>query len=202
MQDLQEFLRQEVEEGRVFYPPASHTFRALQLTPLDQLRCVILGQDPYHGPGQAMGLSFSVPPGVRVPPSLRNIYQELHNDLGLPLPAHGDLTRWAEAGVLMLNAVLSVRPGQAASHAGRGWEQFTDQVLKVASAHAPPFCAFLWGAHAQKKEALIDASRHLVIKAPHPSPLSAHRGFFHSHQFSRCNQWLESIHGRGVDWTP
>lgn len=203
MENLRDFLKTELTEGHRFYPPSSQTLNALMFTPLDNIKCLIMGQDPYHGPGQAMGLSFSVPKGIPIPPSLRNIYKELSTDIGLSGPSHGDLTRWAEEeGILLLNSSLSVRPGIAGSHAGKGWEDFTNHIVGVASEHAPPFCAILWGAHAQRKEELIDTGRHKIIKSPHPSPLSASRGFFHSKPFSQCNAWLESKQRGAINWTP
>jgi uracil-DNA glycosylase len=197
------WLRAEEEAGKTVYPPRGMRLRALKLTPLDQVKIVILGQDPYHGPGQAMGLSFSVPEGEKIPPSLRNIYKELESDLGIAQPAHGDLTAWAKQGVLLLNTSLTVEAGQAGSHAGRGWEAITDACVAAVAARDEPSVFILWGAHAQKKLTTIPdiaASRHLVIASPHPSPLSARRGFFGSHPFSRANAFLEES-GRGaVDW--
>ncbi|ANY18874.1 Uracil-DNA glycosylase [Tsuneonella dongtanensis] len=198
------WLRGEEDAGRTVYPPRGSRLRAFELTPLDSVRVVILGQDPYHGAGQAMGLSFSVPRGERVPPSLANIYKELESDLGLPRPAHGDLTSWAMQGVLLLNASLTVEAGKAGSHAGRGWEAVTDAAVAAVAARSEPSVFVLWGSHAQAKAARIAglkaASPHLVIRSPHPSPLSAHRGFFGSKPFSRANAFLRE-HGRGeIDW--
>ena len=197
------WLRAEEEAGKAIYPARGERLRALELTPLDAVKIVILGQDPYHGPGQAMGLSFSVPPGEKIPPSLRNIYKELESDLGIAAPSHGDLTRWAERGVLLLNTTLTVEAGQAGSHAGRGWEAITDSCVAAVAARAEPSVFILWGAHARKKLETIPeiaAPRHCVIESPHPSPLSARRGFFGSHPFSRANAFLERT-GRGaVDW--
>jgi len=200
---LGEFLSAEEAQGKAIYPPRGTRLAALALTPLDKVKVVILGQDPYHGPGQAHGLSFSVQPGVRVPPSLVNIYKELAADLGLPIAGHGNLTHWAEQGVLLLNAVLTVEDGQPASHQGKGWEAVTDAVVAAVAAKAEPCVFLLWGSHAQKKaQAVADLkhSRHLVLSAPHPSPLSAHRGFLGSCPFSQANAFLEAK-GRGpIDW--
>lgn len=198
------FLQAEEAAGKAVYPPRGVRLAALDLTPLDTVKVVILGQDPYHGPGQAHGLSFSVQPGVRVPPSLVNIYKELHTDLGLPIPRHGDLTRWAEQGVLLLNNSLTVENGKPASHKGRGWEAITDAVVAAVAAKADPCVFLLWGSHARKKAqnvpGLGPGSHHLVLTAPHPSPLSAHTGWFGCRHFSQANAFLES-HGRGaVDW--
>lgn len=198
------WLRAEAAAGKAVYPPRGRRLRALELTEREAVRVVILGQDPYHGPGQAMGLSFSVPSDVRVPPSLANIYKELHVDLGLAVPSHGDLTPWAERGVLLLNTTLTVEAGLAGSHAGRGWEAVTDAVVAAVAESERPSVFVLWGAHAQKKAARLPAlaeGRHLVLRSPHPSPLSAHRGFFGSRPFSKANAFLE-LAGRGaVDWS-
>ncbi|SDO76054.1 Uracil-DNA glycosylase [Halomonas shengliensis] len=200
MQALRDFLAAEKAARKVIYPHSSEWFRAFELTPLDSVKVVILGQDPYHGPGQAHGLCFSVKPGVRIPPSLVNIYKELADDVGFRPVAHGNLEHWARQGVLLLNASLTVEQGNAGSHRGRGWETFTDRAIEVVNAHAPPTVFLLWGSHARKKKALIDASRHLVLESPHPSPLSAHRGFFGNHHFSRANAFLVE-HGRApIDW--
>ena len=200
MQELRAFLAAEVASGRGFFPPASLVFNALQLTPLDAVRVVILGQDPYHGPGQAMGLSFSVPAGVPPPPSLRNIFAELETDLGLPAPATGDLTSWAERGVLLLNSVLTVAPGSPASHAGQGWETFTDRVIAELSARREGIVFLLWGRYAQQKGAIVDTTRHHVLTAAHPSPYSAANGFFGCRHFSRANALLEGDGRAPVDW--
>jgi uracil-DNA glycosylase len=194
----------EEAAGKAIYPPRGCRLKALELTPLGSVRVVILGQDPYHGPGQAMGLCFAVPKGAAVPPSLANIYKELASDLGLPRPAHGDLSHWARQGVLLLNTSLTVEHGKAGSHAGRGWEAITDAAVAAVAARAAPSVFILWGSHAQAKAAgipeLQGATRHLVIRSPHPSPLSAYRGFFGSRPFSRANAFLTS-HGRGaIDW--
>ncbi|MFE4711165.1 uracil-DNA glycosylase [Paenibacillus sp. NPDC056722] len=183
------------------YPPKDQLFSALKLTPYEGTRVVILGQDPYHGEGQAHGLSFSVKPGVRIPPSLRNIYAELHEDIGMPIPTHGYLKHWAEEGVLMLNAVLTVRESQPNSHKGLGWERFTDAIMEKLNERTVPMVFILWGSHAQKKGAFIDKNRHLVIQSPHPSPLSAHRGFLGSRPFTQANRFLESHELQGIDWT-
>ncbi|MFF2909821.1 uracil-DNA glycosylase [Paenibacillus sp. NPDC057934] len=183
------------------YPPKDELFSALKLTPYEGTRVVILGQDPYHGEGQAHGLSFSVKPGVRIPPSLRNIYAELHEDIGMSIPTHGYLKHWAEEGVLMLNAVLTVRESQPNSHKGLGWERFTDAIMEKLNERTVPMVFILWGSHAQKKGAFIDKNRHLVIQSPHPSPLSAHRGFLGSRPFTQANRYLESHGLQGIDWT-
>ncbi|UVI39808.1 uracil-DNA glycosylase [Qipengyuania spongiae] len=202
------WLRTEEEEaGKTVYPPRGCRLRALELTPLDEVRVVILGQDPYHGPGQAMGLSFSVPQGEKVPPSLRNIYKELESDCGIPRPEHGDLTGWARQGVLLLNNTLTVEAGKAGSHAGQGWDAVTDACVAAVAAQPVPSVFILWGSHAQAKARRIeglsdvrDGGKHCVITSPHPSPLSAHRGFFGSRPFSRANAFLNA-HGRGrIDW--
>lgn len=197
------WLRAEEDAGKAIYPPRGARLRALELTPLEAVKVVILGQDPYHGPGQAMGLSFSVPRGVKVPPSLANIYKELEADCGIHRPGHGDLTRWAEQGVLLLNNTLTVEAGRAGSHAGRGWDAVTDACVAAVAARPEPSVFILWGSHAQKKAQRIDGlkgGRHCTIESPHPSPLSAHRGFFGSRPFSRANAFLEET-GRGpVDW--
>ena len=184
------------------YPPEERTFFALTATPPERVRAVILGQDPYHEPGQAMGLAFSVPQGERLPPSLRNIFTELHTDLGLPQPFGGDLTPWAERGVLLLNTVLTVGRGAANSHAAWGWQRFTDAVLAAMAALPQPVAFVLWGGHAQKKAAIAADSPYprLVLQAPHPSPLSAYRGFFGSRPFSKINAFLESAGSRAIDW--
>jgi uracil-DNA glycosylase len=203
MRLLSDFLDAEERSGKTIYPPREQWLAALELTPLDQVRIVILGQDPYHGPGQAHGLAFSVQRGVKVPPSLVNIYKELESDLGLPRPTHGNLTHWAQQGVLLLNNALTVEAGKAGSHQKRGWEHFTDAVIAAVAAQDKPVVFMLWGSHAPKKAARIPAlgtGRHLVLQAPHPSPLSAYTGFFGCRHFSQANAFLEA-HGRGsVDW--
>ncbi|MDR6851925.1 uracil-DNA glycosylase [Sphingomonas sp. BE123] len=199
MADLRAFLLAEKAAGKRIFPKGADWFRALDLTPPESVRVVILGQDPYHGEGQAHGLCFSVQPGVRVPPSLVNIYKELKSDLGIDPPNHGFLEHWARQGVLLLNNCLTVEMGLAASHKGRGWERFTDAVVAQVNALPDPVVFMLWGSHAQKKAASV-ASRHLVLKSVHPSPLSAHGGFFGSRPFSQANAFLRA-HGRGeIDW--
>ena len=201
MQALAAFLHQRRACGATVFPPPRQMFAAFDATPFDQVRVVILGQDPYHGPGQAHGLSFSVQPGVPVPPSLLNIHKELESDLGLPRPDHGCLLPWAQRGVLLLNAVLSVEQGQPGSHQGRGWEGFTDHVVDVLNRQREGLVFMLWGSYAQKKGAVIDASRHRVLRAPHPSPLSAHRGFLGCRHFSQANDYLCRGGGRPLDWS-
>lgn len=201
---LDAFLAGEAAAGVAVYPPAADRFRALELTALDAVRVVILGQDPYHGAGQAHGLSFSVRPGIRIPPSLTNVYKELQADLGIPRAAHGFLEAWARQGVLLLNTVLSVREGAPASHRGQGWERFTDAVITLVAEQSAPTVFLLWGAHAQQKAGLIAAAapagRHLIIRSAHPSPLSARTGFFGSRPFSQANIFLAQ-HGRGaINW--
>lgn len=198
-QELQEFVAAERRTGPV-HPPAADVFAALHLTAHADTRVVILGQDPYHGPGQAHGLCFSVRPGVPVPPSLRNIFQELHADLGCPTPAHGCLEQWARRGVLLLNTTLTVANGRAASHQGRGWERFTDRVIRCVNDKAEHVVFILWGAPSRKKRTLIDGERHTIIESAHPSPLSAHNGFFGSRPFSRANAALADHGQEPVDW--
>ena len=198
------WLKAEEAAGKQIFPPRGQRLAALELTPLDAVKVVILGQDPYHGPGQAHGLSFSVPEGVQVPPSLVNIYKELQADLGVSPPGHGNLTHWAEQGVLLLNNALTVEAGRAGSHQKRGWEAITDAAVAAVAQREEPSVFILWGSHAQGKAAripeLAENTRHLVIRSPHPSPLSAHRGFFGSKPFSRANAFLAE-HGRGtIDW--
>jgi len=205
MAALRDFLKAEKAAGKRILPHSRDWFAALALTPLDRVRVVILGQDPYHGPGQAHGLSFSVRPGVAVPPSLRNIFRELHDDLGIVPPAHGFLDHWARQGVLLLNSVLTVEQGRAASHAGRGWEALTDAVIHAVAERSEPGVFLLWGSHAQKKAGFVRDVRaggpHLVLRARHPSPLSAHSGWFGSRPFSQANAFLEA-QGRGaIDWS-
>lgn len=200
MAQLKAFLVAEKTAGKRIFPKGSEWFRALDLTPLDKVRVVILGQDPYHGPGQAHGLCFSVKPGVPPPPSLVNIYKELHSDLGLKRPNHGFLEHWAPQGVLLLNSVLTVEMAKPASHQGKGWERFTDAVIRLVNAKDEPVVFLLWGSYAQKKAAFVDGSRHLVQKAAHPSPLSAHNGFMGCRHFSQCNAFLESKGLATIDW--
>jgi len=197
------WLWEEEAAGRAIYPPRGARLRALALTPLDAVKVVILGQDPYHGPGQAMGLSFSVPEGVRPPPSLVNIFKELASDCGIARPAHGDLSGWARQGVLLLNTCLTVECGRAGSHAGQGWEAISDACVEAVAERAAPAVFILWGSHAQAKAARIPAltdSRHCLIRSPHPSPLSAHRGFFGSRPFSRANAFLAAQGRAPIDW--
>lgn len=197
--ELQRFVADERAHHDV-YPPESDVFAALHLTPLAQVKVLILGQDPYHGRGQAHGLCFSVRPGTPIPPSLRNIFAELHTDLGIEAPADGDLRPWARQGVLLLNATLTVRAHQAASHRGQGWERFTDQVIRAVDERPDTVVFILWGNSARAKSQLIDTTRHVVIESPHPSPLSAHRGFFGSRPFSRANAALIAAGRDPVDW--
>lgn len=200
MQALSAFLRERVAGGHAVYPAPAHIFAAFDATPFDQVKVVILGQDPYHGPGQAHGLCFSVLPGTPVPPSLQNIYKELKTDTGFVAPSHGYLMPWARQGVLLLNSVLTVEAGKAGSHQNRGWEGFTDHVVEKLNRECEGLVIMLWGSYAQAKGRVIDDRRHRVLRAPHPSPLSAHRGFFGSGHFSKANQWLERG-GRGrIDW--
>jgi len=199
MAQLRAFLVEEKKRYSVF-PPGREMFNAFALTPFDQVRVVILGQDPYHGPGQAHGLCFSVRKGVRSPPSLQNIFKELHEDLDVPRPAHGELTSWAQQGVLLLNTVLSVRAHNANSHRSQGWEQFTDRVIEILDARKESLVFVLWGSAAGRKAEMIDQDRHLILRSPHPSPLSAHRGFFGCRHFSQINAHLESQGGAPIDW--
>jgi uracil-DNA glycosylase len=198
-QDLQRFVAEQRARGTVF-PPDAEVFAALHLTPIEQVKVLILGQDPYHDDGQAHGLCFSVRPGIAIPPSLLNIFKELHSDLGCKIPNNGYLTHWAEQGVLLLNTVLTVQAHQANSHQGRGWETFTDAVIAAVNAKSEPVVFVLWGANARKKVALIDTSRHVVIESPHPSPLSAYRGFFGSRPFSKINAALRDAGKIEIDW--
>ncbi len=204
MKALKQYLAAEKAAGRHIFPRGSEWFRALDLTPLGSVRVVILGQDPYHGLGQAHGLCFSVRPGTAIPPSLVNIYKELEADLGVPRARHGFLEHWARQGVLLLNSVLTVQMGQAASHRERGWERFTDAAIAAVNRQADPVVFMLWGSYAQRKAAVIDSvdrgGRHLVLKAPHPSPLSAHGGFFGCRHFSQANAFLESRGLAPIDW--
>ena len=200
MRQLSEFLRAEKAAGKVIFPPGPLIFNALNSTPLQQVRVVIIGQDPYHGPDQAHGLCFSVQPGVKTPPSLVNIYKELKRDLNIDMAEHGYLQSWAEQGVLLLNTSLTVEQGIAGSHAKAGWQTFTDMVIEVVSQQQPRLVFLLWGAHAQSKEKLIDSSKHLILKSVHPSPLSAHRGFIGNGHFSRCNKFLVQHGLAPIDW--
>lgn len=200
MQQLREFLLAEKRAGKRIFPRGDEIFNAFTHTPLDKVKVVILGQDPYHGEGQAHGLCFSVRPGIPVPPSLQNIYRELHEELDIPIPVHGHLTPWADQGVLLLNSVLSVECARAASHQGKGWEIFTDRVIEVVNREREGVVFMLWGSYAQRKGSIIDARRHRVLKAPHPSPLSAHRGFFGCGHFVEANRYLEERGESPVDW--
>lgn len=200
MAKLKQFLKGEKDAGKWIFPKGAEYFRALDLTPLDQVKVVILGQDPYHGDGQAHGLCFSVQPGIRIPPSLVNIYKEMEADLGIPPARHGYLESWAKQGVLLLNSVLTVERGMAASHQGQGWEKFTDAVIRQVNALPHPVVFMLWGSYAQKKAAFVDTSRHLALKAPHPSPLSAHNGFFGCRHFSKANAFLRNHGMAEIDW--
>lgn len=201
MDELKDFLVQEIKAEKVVYPPNALIFNALNTTPLANVKVVILGQDPYHGPNQAHGLSFSVQKGVPLPPSLRNIYHELQSDLGITVPKHGDLTRWAEQGVLLLNSVLTVEAGQPTSHQKRGWEDFTDHVVDVLNEQREHVVFILWGAYAQRKGQRIDQNKHLVLKAAHPSPLAANRGgFFGCKVFSKSNNYLKQHGIEPIDW--
>ena len=200
MQDLSAFLRERKAAGVRVYPPGPRIFGALEATPFDAVKVVILGQDPYHGPGQAHGLCFSVEPGTPTPPSLQNIFKELQRDLGIAPPDHGCLLPWAEQGVLLLNSVLTVEDGRAGAHAGKGWEGFTDHVVETLAREREGLVFLLWGAYAQKKGAMIDTGRHRVLRAPHPSPLSAHRGFLGCGHFSATNAWLSRRGQAPIDW--
>ncbi|MBC2776367.1 uracil-DNA glycosylase [Parasphingopyxis marina] len=204
MAELRAFLLAERANGKRIFPAGSLWFHALDATPLDEVRVVILGQDPYHGPGQAHGLCFSVRPGVRPPPSLVNIYKEMESDLGIARARHGHLEHWAKQGVLLLNSVLTVEQHQAASHRGKGWEQFTDAIVRLVAEKEQPVVFMLWGSYAQKKAAFVQSveqgGRHLVLKAPHPSPLSAHNGFFGCRHFSKANAFLEEQGRAPIDW--
>ncbi len=200
MHNLREFLKQEKAAGKVIFPPGAQIFNAFNHTPFDQVRVVIIGQDPYHGPGQAHGLSFSVQPGVKVPPSLVNIFKEIEADLGIRMSGSGDLTPWADQGVLLLNATLTVEQANAGSHQKKGWEEFTDAAIKALNEQRSGLVFVLWGSYAQKKGSVIDPQRHLVLKSPHPSPLSAHRGFFGNRQFSSINQYLINQGQAPVNW--
>ncbi|MEM1366292.1 MAG: uracil-DNA glycosylase [Pseudomonadota bacterium] len=204
MQSLKAFLQSERQAGKTIFPRPAYWFAALDTVPLDEVKVVILGQDPYHGHDngtpQAHGFSFSVPEGVRVPPSLVNIYKELEGDLGIAPANHGNLERWAAQGVLLLNSVLTVEAHKAASHKGQGWEQFTDAVIRLVAERDKPAVFILWGSYAQKKAAFVDAHKHLIVKSPHPSPLSAHNGFFGTKPFSKANAFLAGHGMEEIDW--
>lgn len=200
MKSLKAFLTEEKQKHKTIYPAGKNIFAAMHYTSFEDVKVVILGQDPYHGEGQAHGLSFSVPEGVRTPPSLVNIYKEIHADLGHPIPSHGYLKHWAEQGVLLLNSVLTVEANQAASHAGKGWENFTDEIIRKLNERDEPIVFMLWGSYAQKKGSFINQNKHLILKAPHPSPLSAHRGFLGCKHFSKANAFLEEKGFTPIDW--
>jgi uracil-DNA glycosylase len=194
------FLKEEKKNGKIIYPNGNNIFRAFDLTPIQNTKVVILGQDPYHNPGQAHGLCFSVLPPTPPPPSLKNIFKELENDLGIPIPNHGNLDYWAAQGVLLLNATLTVEANQPNSHSNIGWQQFTDSVINCVSTTLNHIVFMLWGSYAQSKINLIDSSKHYILKAPHPSPLSAHRGFLGCKHFSKCNQYLKEHNKQEIDW--
>lgn len=200
MQQLRAFLVEQKKARKVIFPHSQDCFNALNETRFEEVKVVIIGQDPYHGPNQAHGLSFSVKPGVRIPPSLVNIYKELESDLGIPVANHGYLVNWAKQGVLLLNSVLTVEASKAASHQGKGWEQFTDGIIQLINDHHQGVVFILWGSYAQKKGRHIDRSKHLVLESVHPSPLSAHRGFFGCRHFSQANNYLMSIGKQPIDW--
>lgn len=200
MQNLKQFLLREKQQGKVIFPPSKNIFNAFNSTPLDHVKVVILGQDPYHGPNQAHGLCFSVQPGVPAPPSLQNIFKELERDLGCPRPSHGSLQSWAEQGVLLLNATLTVEQAKAGSHQRQGWEKFTDKAIDIINREREGVVFLLWGSYAQKKAHFVDRQKHLVLQAPHPSPLSAHRGFIGCGHFSQANQYLASRGEEAIDW--
>lgn len=200
MQQLKAFLQAEKHANKVIFPPSDQTFAAFNATDFDDVKVVILGQDPYHGPGQAHGLCFSVQPDVKTPPSLVNIYKELHTDIGIDIPSHGYLQSWAQQGVFLLNATLSVEQGHAGSHQKQGWEAFTDQAIHLLNQYRERLVFMLWGSYAQKKGQFINADKHLVLKAPHPSPLSAHRGFLGCQHFSQANQYLIEHNLAPIDW--
>jgi len=200
MKSLKIFLKSRYDEGRVIFPEKKNYFNAFQETPFDLCKVVILGQDPYHGPGQAHGLCFSVQKGTAKPPSLVNIFKELQSDMGIAIPKHGDLTAWARQGILLLNSVLTVEQGQPGSHQGRGWEIFTDAVIQQLNDRKENIVFVLWGAYAQKKAAKVDRNKHLVLESVHPSPLSSHRGFFGSKPFSKINTYLEQTGQKKIDW--
>ncbi len=201
MKNLSTFLKEELAKKKSMYPRGQEIFSAFNLTPLNEVKVVIIGQDPYHGPGQAHGLCFSVKPGVPTPPSLKNIYKELESDLNLEKPNHGFLESWAKNGVLMLNNVLTVLRSQPASHQGRGWEIFTDKVVDILNNKCDNLVFLLWGSHAQKKAANVDRKKHLVLECPHPSPFSAHKGFLGSRHFSKSNEYMSSHGIKPIDWS-
>ena len=198
--ELFNFIKEEYSKV-VVYPPSEDIFNAMHLTPLSKVKCVIIGQDPYHEPGQAHGLCFSVKPDIKVPPSLENIYKELHDDIGFSIPNHGYLEEWAKQGVLLLNTVLTVQAHRAFSHRGKGWEQFTDAIIRTVNEVDRPVVFLLWGKPAQEKKALLNNTKHLILEAPHPSPLSAYRGFFGCKHFSKANEFLAKNGETPIDWT-
>lgn len=199
-QAILDFLERERAQGKIIYPAESNVFHAIETTPFSELKVVIIGQDPYHNPGQAHGLSFSVPKGIAPPPSLQNIFKALHRDCGIEKPTHGCLENWARQGVLLLNTVLTVEENKPQSHAKIGWQQFTDSLIAKINHHPDPLVFLLWGSHAQKKAALIDTTKHVILTAPHPSPLSAHRGFLSCQHFSKTNEFLKKTGRIPVDW--
>lgn len=200
MKKLQDFLEEELQSGKTIYPPREKIFEAFRLTPFENVKVVLIGQDPYHGEGQAHGLCFSVQKGVKVPPSLNNIFKELKADLGIEIPQHGCLESWARQGVLLLNTVLTVEKGKAGSHHGRGWEAFTDRVIELLDHKKEQLVFILWGSPAQKKAQRVDTKKHLILKSVHPSPLSVYRGFLGSKPFSRTNTYLEENNIEEIDW--
>jgi uracil-DNA glycosylase len=200
MQNLRQFLLQEKQAGKIIYPEGSNIFNAMNLLPFEDVKVVIIGQDPYHGPGQSHGLCFSVMPGVEIPPSLKNIFKEIQTDLGIAPANHGYLNSWAKQGVLLLNSVLTVEMNRAASHQGKGWERFTDAIIQRLNSEHSGLVFFLWGSYAQKKGTIIDPKRHLVLQSVHPSPLSAHRGFFGNNHFSKANSYLQEQSKSPINW--
>ena len=201
MQNLRQFLIKEKQAGKTIYPAGDDIFNSMNLVSFEDVTVVIIGQDPYHGPGQAHGLCFSVKPGVKTPPSLVNIFKEIHQDLGIAISSHGYLKSWAEQGVLLLNSVLTVEKNKAGSHQGKGWERFTDTIIKILNKEHAGLVFLLWGSYAQQKGKIIDRKRHLVLESAHPSPLSAHRGFFGKHHFSKANAYLEGQGKPVIDWS-
>ena len=197
--EIRETLYQVKSEGRVIYPPGKLIFNAFNSTPFEKVKVIIIGQDPYHNPGQAMGLSFSVPKGIRIPPSLKNIFKEIHNDLGYEIPSHGDLSSWSQQGVFLLNAMLTVEKNKPSSHSKIGWQTFTDNVIKILSSKRDHLVFLLWGRFAQNKASLIDHSKHLVLQSSHPSPLAG-KSFFDNHHFSKTNEYLKSNNIKPVNW--
>lgn len=200
-QSILDFVKKERKAGKIIYPPQKDIFNSLKLTPYEAVKVVILGQDPYHGPNQAHGLAFSVRPGVPAPPSLQNIFKELHADLGIPIPSNGCLEKWAQQGVLLLNAALTVEAGKPQSHANIGWHRFTDTIIEKLNNHPKGIVFLLWGSYAQQKAQLITNLRHRILKAPHPSPLSANRGFFGCRHFSKANKLLQEMGRNKIDWS-